>query len=70
MVDECWRHLGLSATMHLRARSLGLNVNSVWGAVLLVFVAIMAIPGRRAMAIHPDSDSPAGGASRTEDERR
>lgn len=27
MVDECWRHLGLSATMHLRARSLGLNVN-------------------------------------------
>lgn len=31
------------------AKSLGINVNLAWGAVLLVFGAAMALLGRRAM---------------------
>ena len=41
-------------------RSLGLNVNLAWGAVLLVFGAIMLILGRRLSAIRPDAGSSAG----------
>ncbi|MFZ0278830.1 MAG: hypothetical protein WA254_03610 [Candidatus Sulfotelmatobacter sp.] len=43
-------------------RSLGLNVNLAWGAVLLVFGLIMLILGRRSSAIHPRGESfPDGG---------
>jgi hypothetical protein len=42
-------------------RSLGLNVNLAWGAVLLVFGLIMVILGRRSGAIHPPAGPPAGG---------
>jgi hypothetical protein len=42
-------------------RSLGLNVNLAWGAVLLVFGLIMLILGRRSRAIHPQAGPPPGG---------
>ena len=41
-------------------RALGLNVNLVWGVVLLAFGAIMAILGRRPSAVRPKAGSPAG----------
>jgi hypothetical protein len=47
-------------------RSLGLNVNLVWGAALLVFGLIMLLLGRRSNAIHshagsaPDGRRPEG----------
>jgi hypothetical protein len=43
-------------------RSLGLNVNLTWGAVLLVFGAIMVILARRASAVPPKVESSAGGS--------
>jgi hypothetical protein len=43
-------------------RSLGLNVNLGWGAVLLVFGAIFVILGRRSSAMRPDASS-SGNAS-------
>ena len=43
-------------------RSLGLNVNLTWGAVLLVFGAIMVILARRANTIRPKVESSAGGS--------
>jgi len=49
-------------------RSLGLNVNLVWGAVLLVFGAIMVIFGRRSSAIRPGAGS-SSVAGRSADER-
>ncbi|MGA9542888.1 MAG: hypothetical protein WBQ85_04935 [Candidatus Sulfotelmatobacter sp.] len=42
-------------------RSLGLNVNLAWGAVLLVFGLIMLILGRRSNAVHPQAGSPSEG---------
>jgi len=43
-------------------RSLGLNVNLGWGAVLLVFGLIMLLLGRRSSAAHPHAgSSPDGG---------
>jgi len=39
---------GLASDSALYARSLGLNVNAVWGAVLLVFGGTMLALGRRA----------------------
>jgi uncharacterized membrane protein len=45
-------------------RSLGLNVNLAWGAVLLVFGAIMLILGKRLSATRPDTSS--ASAKRTE----
>jgi hypothetical protein len=38
-------------------RSLGLNVNLAWGAVLLVFGLIMLLLGRRSSGIHPHAGS-------------
>ncbi|MGA9305666.1 MAG: hypothetical protein WBW31_09735 [Candidatus Sulfotelmatobacter sp.] len=43
-------------------RSLGLNVNLAWGAVLLVFGLIMLLLGRRSSRIHSHAgSSPDGG---------
>jgi hypothetical protein len=47
-------------------RSLGLNVNLAWGAVLLVFGTIMAILGRSAGAVRPNSGPSAGVVGRTD----
>src|SRR5271169_5325206 len=44
-------------------RSLGLNVNLAWGAVLLVFGAIMVLLARRGRAIAPKVESSTGGSS-------
>jgi hypothetical protein len=49
-------------------RSLGLNVNLVWGAVLLVFGAVMVILGKRPSAIRSDAGLSASRAARTESE--
>jgi len=38
---------GLASDPALYARSLGLNVNAIWGGVLLVFGGIMLALGRR-----------------------
>ena len=43
-------------------RSLGLNVNLAWGAVLLVFGAMMVLLARRASTIRPKVESSAGGS--------
>jgi hypothetical protein len=44
-------------------RSLGFNVNLVWGALLLVFGLIMLFLGRRGTSgMHPSSTSPEGRA--------
>jgi hypothetical protein len=42
-------------------RSLGLNVNLAWGAVLLVFGLIMLTLGRRSSATHPHAGSSTDG---------
>ena len=46
---------GLVADRTIYARSLGINVNLIWGAVLLVFGVVFVISGRRAArkAKHP-----------------
>jgi hypothetical protein len=41
---------GLASDPALYARSLGLNVNAIWGAVLLVFGGTMLALGRRGSA--------------------
>ena len=41
---------GLASDPALYARSLGLNVNAIWGGVLLVFGGIMLALGRRGTA--------------------
>ncbi len=41
-------------------RSLGLNVNLAWGAVLLIFGAVMVLLARRASANPPKIESSAG----------
>jgi hypothetical protein len=41
-------------------RSLGLNVNLAWGAVLLIFGAVMVLLTRRASANPPKVEAPAG----------
>jgi hypothetical protein len=46
-------------------RSLGLNVNLGWGAVLFVFGAIFVILGRRSSAIRPGPASCANAAGRS-----
>jgi len=51
-------------------RSLGLNVNLAWGAVLLVFGAVMVILGRCAIAIRSKVDSSRGSGGRPTDEQR
>ncbi|MGA8215007.1 MAG: hypothetical protein WB799_15530 [Candidatus Sulfotelmatobacter sp.] len=51
-------------------RSLGLNVNLAWGAVLLVFGAVMVILGRRASAIRPKVESSTDSGSRPTGEQR
>jgi hypothetical protein len=43
-------------------RSLGVNVNLAWGAVLLVFGAIMVMLARRPGAIRKDTESSTGGS--------
>ena len=60
---------GAFSDREIYQRSLGLNVNLAWGAVLLVFGAIMLILGRRLSAIRPDAGSSAGSDDRTERER-
>jgi hypothetical protein len=45
-------------------RSLGLNVNLAWGAVLLVFGLIMLLLGRRSSATHPHAESSPDGGRR------
>jgi multisubunit Na+/H+ antiporter MnhG subunit len=52
---------GIFSDKSIYQRSLGLNVNLAWGAVLLVFGAIMVIMGRRRNAIRPDSESSSTG---------
>ncbi|HTA49797.1 MAG TPA: hypothetical protein VK930_10115 [Verrucomicrobiae bacterium] len=58
---------GVFADKVIYQRSLGLNVNLVWGAVLFVFGLIMLLLGRRSSASHPragsspDGGRPAGG---------
>ncbi len=42
-------------------RSLGMNVNLGWGAVLLAFGLIMLLLGRRSNAIHPRAGSSSSG---------
>ena len=44
-------------------RSLGINVNLAWGAVLLVFGAIMVILGTRVSAIRANAESSVRSAS-------
>jgi multisubunit Na+/H+ antiporter MnhG subunit len=51
-------------------RSLGLNVNLSWGAVLLVFGAIMLILGRRTGALRPDAESSTGNGAGSAGERK
>jgi hypothetical protein len=51
-------------------RSLGLNVNLAWGAVLLVFGAMMVLLARRARAIPPTGESSTGGSSGAAGERK
>jgi hypothetical protein len=43
-------------------RSLGLNVNLAWGALLLVFGAVMVLLARRASAVPPKVGSSADGS--------
>lgn len=40
---------GLVADRAIYARSLGINVNLIWGTVLLVFGVVFVIAGRRAV---------------------
>jgi multisubunit Na+/H+ antiporter MnhG subunit len=61
---------GFFSNKAIYQRSLGLNVNLAWGAVLLVFGAVMLILGRRLSAIRPDAASFAAGIDRAEGERR
>jgi hypothetical protein len=51
-------------------RSLGLNVNLAWGAVLLVFGAIMVLLARRGRAIPPKVESLIDGSSGPAGERK
>jgi hypothetical protein len=51
-------------------RSLGLNVNMAWGAVLLVFGAVMVLLARRASAIPLKVESPTGGSRGPAGERK
>jgi uncharacterized membrane protein len=44
---------GLFSNPSLYAQSLGINVNLIWGVVLLVFGAIMLFLGARAMFFGP-----------------
>ena len=50
-------------------RSLGLNVNLAWGAVLLVFGAIMVLLARHGRAI-PPVESSTGGSTDPAGERK
>lgn len=51
-------------------RSLGLNVNLAWGAVLLVFGAIMLTLGRRRGTLPPDDESSTGNSPGSAGERK
>jgi len=51
-------------------RSLGLNVNLAWGAVLLVFGAIMVLLARRTRAVPPKVESSTGRSGAPEGERK
>jgi len=51
-------------------RSVDLNVNLAWGAVLLVFGAIMVILGKRTNAISPDAESSTDSTRRPTGEQR
>ncbi len=52
------------------ARSLGYNVNLVWGAVLLVFGLIFLFYGRRGTsAMHPAATEPEGRAIEAREHR-
>jgi len=44
---------GVFSNPSLYAQSLGINVNLIWGVVLLVFGAIMLFLGARAMFFRP-----------------
>jgi hypothetical protein len=41
---------GIAGDQSIYVKSLGLNVNTIWGAVLLVFAAVLLALARRASA--------------------
>jgi hypothetical protein len=52
---------GLTSDPAIYQRSLGINVNLGWGAVLLVFGLVMLALGRRAGRQPPGPDRPGAG---------
>jgi hypothetical protein len=51
-------------------RSLDLNVNLAWGAVLLVFGAVMMVLGNRRSRVRPHAEPSADDARRSAGERQ
>jgi hypothetical protein len=56
---------GVFSNPSLYAQSLGININLIWGVVLLVFGAVMLFLGGRAMlGAHPAGSADAPGEKR------